>query len=160
MNKEDSLKFKYEALGKWIENADLKAQILIGIELFIVGFVLGKQFSFDVCHLLSGFFLTLFLLLSGISLFYLYRIIKPRLSNEIHGSRIYFRDIAKNSKADYKKTKESLTSETEEGFVSDLADQIISLSRVCNSKYEDLLSAEGFMIASFLLGLILYLSNT
>ena len=155
----EKLQFKYESISRWIENADLKAQILIGIQLFIIGFVLEKQLPFDPCHRLSLFFLGLFLILSCVSLSYLYRIIKPRLSNKIHGSRIYFRDIAKSSKVNYKETKESIVSEKEGDFISDLADQVIALSRVCNSKYEDLKSAEGYMIASFLSGLILYLLN-
>jgi hypothetical protein len=60
MDKADNLKFKYESLAGWIEKADTKAEILIGVQLFILGYVIEKQsdsFSLSIlgCLLLFAF---------------------------------------------------------------------------------------------------------
>lgn len=155
----EKLQFKYEAITKWIESADLKAQILIGIQLFILGYILEKQINFTCLSSLVIFVFLCFLGASTISLYNLYRIIKPRLSNNIYGSRIYFRDIAKNVKNKPEEIKDLLVNEKDEDYRSDLADQIIALAKVCNEKYEYLLKAEKFIILSFFLGLLLYILN-
>lgn len=154
----EKLIFKYETISKWIERADTKAQILIGIQIFITGFVLQEKFSFYHCYFLS-IALLLFVSLSCLTLYYLYRVIRPRLNNKIGKSLIYYRDISQNFELNPQVVKNELLNEKEEDFISDISNQVISLSISCDNKYSDLQNAEIFMISSFILGIIIYLIN-
>ena len=146
-------------ISKWITVADTKAQILIGIQLFIIGFVSEKHIPIDCFEWMINILFLVFLFISCISLFDLYRVIKSRLSNKTYGSKIYFRDIAKSFELNAEETKDLIKNEKKEDFLSDLTDQIIILSGIANEKYKDLEKAEKFMIISFILGLVLYLMN-
>ncbi len=159
MDKADKLQFKYESLAGWIEKADLKAQILVGVQLFILGYVLENQADNFNWSGLSWLLLFGFIFCSLGSLYHLYRIIRPRLSNKIFGSMTYFRDLAKQAAQDYVKTKELLKTEDEQGFIDDMADQVLALAKVCNEKHEFLLTAEKFLVAGFSIGIVMYIVN-
>lgn len=100
-----------------------------------------------------------FLISSVYSLYYLYRAIRPRLANKVFSSKIYFRDLAKQAEEDRKKIKQALLMEDESDFIDDMANQLLSLAKVCNEKYEFLFIAERFMVVSFLVGLSIYVLN-
>ena len=78
------------------------------------------------------------------------------MTNKVFHSRTYFRDLAKQAEQDRGKIRESLIAEDEQGFIEDMADQILSLAKVCNEKHEFLFIAEKFMAASFIIGLVIY----
>lgn len=159
MNKADKLQFKYNSLAGWIEKADLKAQILIGVQLFILGYVLENQADNFYWSGLMWLLLFGFILCSLGSLYYLYRIIRPRLANKIFGSKIYFRDLAKQAEKDYAKTKEALIAEDDQGFINDMTDQVLALAKVSNEKHEFLLTAEKFLVTGFSIGIVIYIVN-
>lgn len=149
------LQYKYETLSKWIGNADTKAQILLGIQLFILGYVLNSGFPKNWHSVWDVVVIFSFLYTSCFALFYLYRIIRPRLTNNLGNSLIYFQDLAKLARSNHKSLKDNLMNERPESFSEDLANQVIALAKVCDEKYKDLKEAESFMVVSFILGLAL-----
>lgn len=151
----EKLQFKYDALSAWIERADTKASILLGVQLFILGFVLQYAVSNFSTHWLAIVVYLVFVITSVASLLFLYQIVGGRLDNETRDSRIYFRDIAENAdqRDDY---IDILSNETDEEYKRDLSAQIVALAKVANSKYEKLSKVGLWMALSFSSGFIIY----
>jgi len=139
MNQE-RLKFIHNTIVHWIDKTDTKAQIFLGIQLAILGYLLAnlKYSNFLKNYNITFLLFLISLLFIFLSIFYLLRVLWPRLSTSEHISYIYFKHIEERYRHDKKKAIHDYNELKDDEFDNDLISQIISLSIVGTSKYKDL----------------------
>lgn len=152
----DNLVFTYNSIKDWIMNADRKANIFIVVNLFVIGFVLEQEILFQsnekTIMMLLGL---LFIGCAMFSMFFLLKVVTPRLNNDQGGSRIFFQDIA-NSKNQVDIVQE-IQMQSNSNFRHDLATQIRHISNVCKRKHRDLIFSIGFMVPEIIVTVVLKL---
>jgi hypothetical protein len=151
----DNLKYTHDQITQWIDKADNKANIFLAVKLFILGYILENTRSGSTgCN---GFLIS-FLIFSGISFFYILRVVYPRLGTDKPKSFIFFRHLSDLFGSDKKKGIESFDKRTDDDFKNDLSEQIISISGVATRKYMDIRSGTIFLILEITLAVAVLLS--
>jgi len=135
---QDNLKFIHNTIIHWIDKTDIKAHIFLGIQLVILGYFTSyfNNIDFGSCYkkIVFGFFIFFTILV----LFFIFKVIWPRLSTNRLKSFIYFKDIYdKYAKSD-QPAIEDFDKISKQEFENDLVNQLVSLSIVAMTKYKDL----------------------
>lgn len=147
----EQLKFIHNTITHWIDKTDLKADIILGIKIFIVGYFLTLLDVFKFGWNWKTIILILFIASSAASFFFLLKIIYPKLSTEEPTSLIYFKHLSAKFKNNKKQGVDDLNKLSEENFNKDLSNQIISLSIVAECKYFDLRKSIGALFLEVIL---------
>lgn len=151
--KQNDLKFIHDTIIHWIDRTDVKANIFLGIQLAILGYLLPKVacFYFDYYHkaVLFGWITSALL-----DLFLIFRVIWPKLSTDEPKSFIYFKHIHAKYAGENLVALRDFSKVNEKAFDEDLVNQIISLSTVATEKYiilQKVVILIGFQIALIIL---------
>lgn len=147
----EKLKFIHDIVIHWIDKTDSKANVILGIKLFVLGYLLTllKNFEFG-CNWISVL-LVLYGIFSFISFFFIVKVFYPQLStNEPHSS-IYFKHIADKYRNNKEQGLSDLKKLSDKGFVEDLSNQIISLAIVAREKYSLVQKGMAFMVVEIIL---------
>jgi len=137
----DNYIFIHNTIIDWISKAESKANIILGIKLFILGYFIesyNSPSSFSYHALLY----VLYLFFAGISFYFLIKIIFPQLSTKEPESLIYFKHIDVKYKFNKKQGISDFINFDEDKFKKDIINQILSLSFVSSIKYK--LLQKGF----------------
>lgn len=147
----DKLKFIHNTIIYWIDKTDSKANIILGINFFIVGYFLSLLENFTLGWNWKTIVFVFFLGSSAIVFSYIVKIIYPKLSTEEPSSLIYFKNIFEKYGNNKKQGVKDLSNFKNDDFKKDLSNQIISLSIVAESKYSDLRIVIKGLIIEFIL---------
>lgn len=131
----ESYQFIHNTVIHWIEKADSKAEIMLGIKLFILGyFIQTFEHPNDLTYH-SLIYIT-YSISSLLSFYFLVKIVYPKLSTKEPNSLIYFKHLDSKYSSNKKQGVKDLMNMSEEDFKNDLINQILSLSFVSSLKYQ------------------------
>lgn len=134
----DNLKFIHNTINYWIEKADNKANIIMGLKVFILGYFLTIFKTFDLSISLIAVEFSLYILFSLLSFYFILNVVHPRLATGEPSSLIYFKHVADKYRHNKKQGIKDLSTIDDKSMLEDLSNQIISLSIVADSKYKKL----------------------
>lgn len=160
MNK-DQLEYLYSNANRWINNADAKINIFIGIQLGVVGLLFFRVFDWYKSHL-PNMSLTE-ILVSSLGIFFvlwsIYHSIKgifPNLkSRGENGELVYFGAITKVSLDKFRKI---VAGATEKQYIDDLVEQIYTNSHIAKDKFGSYKKAVLFFLSGVTILIYLYLA--
>jgi len=137
MDKKD-LKFIHNTIIHWIDKTDTKANIFLGIQLVILGYVVShfRNLNLGICY--KKIILDFLLFLTILVFFFIFKIIWPRLSTNEPKSFIYFKHIYNRYVKNKQQATEDFSKISKQEFENDLINQVVSLSTVATTKYTDL----------------------
>lgn len=142
----EKLQFIHNTIIHWIDKTDSKANIILGIKLFLIGYFLTLLDGFSFGWNWGTLLLSLFIVSSFVSFIFVVRIIYPKLSTEEPSSLIYFIHIFDKYKNNKNQGVEDLSNFSDENFKTDISSQIISLAIVAEEKYRYLQKGILFML--------------
>ncbi len=150
--KKDELEYLFSNVNRWINNADGKINIFIGIQLGVIGLLFFNFFDWSKSAFSRMTLIESILFLIGIlfvlwSIFHSLKGIFPILkSRGENGELVYFGAITKISLSKFRK----LVSEaTDKQYIDDLVEQIYTNSHIAQDKFESYKKA----VISFLSGM-------
>jgi len=147
----EKLRFIHNTIIHWIDKTDLKANIILGVKLFLIGYFLTLLDCFSFGWNWKTILLVLFFLTSIVSFFFIIRIIYPKLSTGEASSLIYFKHISDKYKKNKKQGIKNLSNFSDKDFITDISNQIISLAIVAESKYVYLQKGMIFMLIEIII---------
>ncbi|MFA5925622.1 MAG: Pycsar system effector family protein [Parcubacteria group bacterium] len=133
----EQLKFIHNTIIHWIDKTDSKANIILALKLFILGYFL-KEFHIQDVEKFKQFILFIFFFSSALSFFFVLKIVYPKLSTGEASSLLYFKHISDKYKFNKKQGAADYKNLTPDKLELDTINQIISLSIVATEKYRDL----------------------
>lgn len=142
----EKLKFIHNTIIHWIDKTDSKANIILGIKLFLIGYFLTLLDGFSFGWNWGTVLLILFVINSFVSFIFVVRIIYPKLSTVEASSLIYFKHISDKYKNNKSQGIEDLGNFSDGKFKTDISNQIISLAIVAEEKYRHLQKGIIFML--------------
>ncbi|KPJ55131.1 hypothetical protein AMJ47_01265 [Parcubacteria bacterium DG_72] len=154
---QDNLKFIHNTIIYWIDKTDSKANIFLGIQLAILGYFLFSLSSFDLDFYCESIVLFGFLISTFFVLFFIFKIIWPKLSTKEPISFIYFKHIYEKYAKKRERAMEDFGKINNQDVDNDLINQIVSLSIVATSKYKDLQKAIIFLVIEIIFIILLYI---
>lgn len=153
----DNLKFIHNTINYWIEKADNKANIILGLKVFILGYFLSIFKTFDLNKSLTAVGLSFYVIFSLLSFYFILSVVYPKLATGESPSLIYFKHIADKYRANKKQGIKDLSALDDKAMQKDISGQIIALSVVADSKYKKIRSGVLFLIfESLFLILLIY----
>lgn len=152
----EQLKFIHDTIIHWIDKTDTKANIILALKLFILGYFL-KEFNIQNIGNAKQFVLFVFLTSSALAFFFVLKIVYPKLSTGEATSLLYFKHIADKYKCNKKQGVIDFENLTEDKLKKDTTNQIISLSIVSTEKYKDLQKGIAFVFIEIISITILFL---
>lgn len=135
----------------WIRQSDTKAQMLIAVNLALIGAVVGKAPSAD------GFdwrVWIVFLVGTGwpmLNLYWCFASVSPHVKDTPNSSLLFFGLIESLGEAKY---TEAIGSRTQEDYEEDLIRQTFINAKIANTKYRRLTRVTNFMFACVPLSLV------
>lgn len=152
--KKDELEYLYSNVNSWINNADGKINIFIGIQLGVIGLLFFKfldwsKIAFPHMSLVESVGCILGILLVVWSLFHSLKGIFPNLkSRGEDGELVYFGAITKISLSKFRKI---VSGATDKQYTDDLVEQIYTNSHIAKDKF----GSYKLAVISFLSGIVI-----
>ncbi len=152
------LKFIHNTIIHWIDKTDIKANIFLGIQLVILGYFLSSIANFSLNSWYKVIALLGFLVFTFFVLFFIFKVIWPRLSTNGSSSVIYFKHLHDKYAENKNQAIKDFSETTDRDINNDLINQIVSLATVATLKYKDLKKAIIFLGIEIILITLLFLS--
>ncbi len=159
----EPIKFIFNSISGQISRTDTKANILLGVQLAIVGYFLSnlERISLNNYYFLIVFIL--FIIMVLMTLIFVFKVIWPSLNLKYLSKKgyslIYFKSIHDEVTKDEKKTIHRFDKAKEEEFKEDLILQVLSLSEIATKKFIRIQKAFIFLGIEIFLGLIFLIPN-
>lgn len=165
----DNLKFIYGKILHQIDKTDTKANLLLVIQLAVIGYFLVRLDDFVIDSFRNNLIiinLSILVFFIILTLIFIFLVIWPRFTANrdlnTQSSLIYFKHIVTSYKSDNKKLLNNFKKCDFKKFENDLCTQIICLSEIALSKYRNIRIAIIFMIVQFvflILFFVLFFTN-
>lgn len=152
----DNLIYIHKLNIEWGREVDKKANIVLVISIAVVGFVLDANVLSISKSCVETLMSILFIIVSILSIYFVIRIIKPKLKNSKGSSIIYFQDLANNILKEDDLCKK-IAEQTSDDFKDDLIYQITATASVTKRKFDELNTAVIFLIVQIAIGLMMFI---
>lgn len=159
--KKDELEYLYSNVNHWINNADGKINIFIGIQLGVIGLLFFKFFDWikiaiTQMSLVESVVCMLGILLVLWSIFHslkgIFPNLKPRGEN---GELVYFGSITKISLSKFRKI---VANATDKQYTDDLVEQIYTNSHIATDKFGSYKQAVITFLSGMIILIFIYLA--
>lgn len=159
--KTNQLEYLYSNINQWINNADGKLNIFIGVQLGIVGLLIKDFYSWYRVALLGMRTLEVLVSILGISLvlFSIYHSLRgifPNLrSRGEKGELVYFGSIIRHSLSEYRKIVDGAS---EAQYKSDLVEQVYTNSHIAKDKFSSYKKSVAYFLSGITILLVTFLT--